>query len=90
MAKTLSILSFALSVVAVTISVVIYSRADAIADEAVRRREQQIVDQLRPDVHAIYSDFDLELPPSAVDPKSLGDLFAPMFRLVQSVQEDGG
>jgi len=41
-------------------------------------------------VHAVYRDFDLELPSSAVEPQTLDDLFGPMFDLATSVHEDGG
>lgn len=89
MPKLLSILSLIVSVAAIAIAAAVYLRADVIADQAVQRREQQIVEQLKPKVHAIYSDFDMALPPSAVEPKSLDDLFSPMFRLVTDVQEGG-
>lgn len=89
MPKILSILALVLSLAALTLAATVYSRADIIADQAVQRREQKIVDHLKPKVHAVYRDFDLELTPSAKQPKSLEELFTPMFHLVTDVQDGG-
>ena len=89
MPKLLSILALVLSLAALTLAATVYMRADIIADQAVQRREQKVVDHLKPKVHAIYRDLGLELTPSAKQPKSLEDLFTPMFHVVTDIQDGG-
>ena len=84
--RSLSVVSLLLSAVAMLTAGVVYVRAETIAERAVQRREQAIVEHFKPRIHAMYADFDADLPDGAKDPQTLDDLFDPMLRLVSPLQ----
>ncbi|MFO0916195.1 MAG: hypothetical protein U0795_24770 [Pirellulales bacterium] len=75
------------SITALVLSVGVYTRADAIAEAALRRREQQMVDRLNPQIQSVYRDFGIDLSPESAEPRSLEDLFLPMIGLVTNIQD---
>ncbi len=86
MSKFIAVCSFVLSMVALAFAAAVYLRSDAIADQAIQRREQQLVHRLQPKVHAIYHDLGVRLTPAAEHPQSLDELFAPMIDLATSIE----
>ena len=87
MSKAIPIISLLISIAALLFAGSVYLRADAIADQAVARREQALVEKLQPKLHGIYEDFDTELNASQKNPKTLDDLLGPLIQLVTSVDD---
>lgn len=87
MKTLLPAISLVISLAALGAAGATYLRADALADEALRRRERELVDRLRPMVEPIYADFDLKAGPTVRDAQTLDALFAPMLQLVTGLQE---
>lgn len=76
-----STIALILSVLALLLALLALYRAETAAD----RREKELVDQLKPKMMTIYTDFDMQLSESERDPESLEELFDPMMRLIYDV-----
>ena len=84
MQKILPLLALAVSLLALVIAGYTYLRADALAQDAVDRRERALVERLEPEVMAIYHDFGILLTPQQQNPRTLADLIEPLFIVMDS------
>lgn len=86
MNKILMISSFVISIVALAFAVNAYFHADRMADEALFRREQRLIDRMWPDMKVIYDDLlggSTEY--SGEKPETLEGLIKPLIIMVEEV-----
>ncbi len=84
MTRTLSVIAVILSAAALIVAIWTASRANALAEAALKKRELATVERLKPRIMKIYDDFDTDVT-IARNATTLDDLFEPMFKLLQSV-----
>ena len=81
MKNALALVAVVISSVALVVSVWTIMTADARAKAAVRTREAELIQRLKPVLIQAYEDLDTPLAPGEAAPQSPEDLFAPIFRL---------
>ena len=84
MSKPFSMICLLISLVALALAASVYLQADAIADAAVSRREQALVEKLKPKVMQIMTDLDVE--DELTNVTTLDELFAPLFRISTAIR----
>lgn len=84
MSKALPVVSLVLSLLALAASLLMYFKADTIADAAVTRRERAMVEKLKPKMVQIFADFNTTSDVSKAT--TLDELFAPLFKLATTIQ----
>jgi hypothetical protein len=86
MNRIMSIAAFAISVVALCLAVHSHFHADRMAEQALRRREQQMIDRMWPNVKAIYDDLlQGSKGYTGEKPETIEELFTPLVTMVEQV-----
>lgn len=86
MNRILSIVALVISLIALTLAGHAHLRADRMADEALRRREQKLVDRMWPDMKVIYADL-LEGSEgyTGEKPETIEGLFGPLITVFGTI-----
>jgi hypothetical protein len=86
MNRLLSLAALFLSLVALAWGVSAHLRAERLADDALRRREAELVDWLWPTMEPIYVDLLADSPEySAEQPETLEELFTPLLVILEEL-----
>jgi hypothetical protein len=84
MNRWIPIAALAVSAAALALSMHLYFTADARAEAAVERREQAMVERLRPGVVRVLGDFNQAN--DAQNAKTIDGLLEPLFRMATSIR----
>ena len=84
MNRTMSIAALVISLVALAFAAQAHLHADRMADQALLRREQRLIDRMWPDMQAIYDDLlEGSTGYTGEKPETLEGMFKPLITMVE-------